>query len=103
MRFRRHGQSDRPATPVSTELPKWATMRENTATRVLQDGQKEGRVRACDLRSADDGSRCTTAASRRDGRTGAPAPEGRHMAFCPAPSTDSSGTGLPYFRDTGRP
>lgn len=54
IRLRRHGQSDRLATPISAELPKWAAMSENSATRVLEDGQirafDDGRIPASDLR-----------------------------------------------------
>lgn len=51
----RHGQSDRLTTPISAELPKWATMSENSATRLLEDGQNDsqtdGMIRASDLRA----------------------------------------------------
>lgn len=50
IRLRRHGQSDRLTTPISAELPKWAAMSENSATRVLEDGQKDGQIRASELR-----------------------------------------------------
>ncbi|MGX1221822.1 hypothetical protein RKD42_003081 [Streptomyces ambofaciens] len=33
-------QSDRPAPPMSTELPKWAAMGENRARRTFEDGRK---------------------------------------------------------------